>query len=163
LDPSWKQRNLGGGGLQSANIRLARLLKRRRTAYALLLFFPLGAHRFYLEDRRGALLYCVGSAAAAVGLVAGAAPVGWALGTLLAGAALLDIAWVEKAVVRVNKRLRIEVYMNQTAGAPAGYRGRFADDATGADAAARDARASSFAEQERRLRESAGKRNRSEQ
>ena len=74
MDPSWKEKNLGGGGLQSANIRLARLLKRRRIAYALLVLYPLGAHRFYLEDRRGALLYCLGSAAAAVSLVAGAEP-----------------------------------------------------------------------------------------
>ncbi len=163
MDPTWKDRNLGGGGLQSANIRLARLLKRRRIAYALLLIFPFGAHRLYLEDRRGALLYCLGSTATAVSLVAGAAPVSWALGALLIGAALLDIRWIESSIVRINKRLRIEVYMTQTAGAPAGYRGRFADDATGADNAAPDAPASSFAEQERRLRESAGKRNRSEQ
>ena len=163
MDSSWKQRNLGGGGLQSANIRLARLLKRRRTAYALLLLFPVGAHRFYLEDRRGALLYCLGSAAAAVSLVAGAAPVGWALGALLTGAALLDIAWVEKAVVRINKRLRIEVYMSHTAGAPAGYQGRFVDDATGAAEAAREARAASFSEQERQLRDGAAERERGRQ
>ena len=43
--------DLAGGGLQSANLRLARLLKRRRIAYALLILFPLGAHRLYLEDR----------------------------------------------------------------------------------------------------------------
>jgi hypothetical protein len=163
LDPSWKQRNLGGGGLQSANIRLARLLKRRRVAYALLILFPVGAHRAYLEDRRGALLYCLGSAAAAVSFLAGAAPVGWALAALLTGAALLDIRWIEKALVRINKRLRMEVYMSQTAGAPAGYRGRFVDDSTGGAEAAREERAPSFSEQERELRDRAGERERSRQ
>ena len=163
MDPSWKERNLGGGGLQSANIRLARLLKRRRLAYVLLLLFPLGAHRFYLEDRRGALLYCLGFAAGLVSLVAGAKPVAWALGAVLIGAALLDIRWIEKAVVRINKRLRIEVYMSETPGPPAGYKGRFVDDETSAEDAAPGARASSFAEQERRLREGAGERNRDRQ
>ena len=160
MDSSWKQKNLGGGGLQSANIRLARLLKRRRVAYALLLLFPLGVHRFYLEDRRGAFLYCLGLAAALLSLIAGAAPVAWALAAVLIGAALLDIRWIEKAVVRINKRLRMEVYMSQTPGAPAGYRGRFADDATGAGEASPEARAPSFAEQERRLREGAADRDR---
>jgi hypothetical protein len=160
MAPSWKQRDLGGGGLQSANVRLARLLKRRRAAYALLLIFPLGAHRFYLEDRRGAVLYCLGFVAVILSLLAGAVPVAGTLGAVLIGAALLDIRWIEKAVVRINKRLRIEVYMSQTPGAPAGYRGRFADDATGGGDAAPEARASSFAEQERRLRESAAERER---
>lgn len=160
MDPSWKQKNLAGGGLQSANIRLARLLKRRRTAYALLLLFPLGAHRVYLEDRRGALLYCLGSVAAAVSLISGAALVSSALAALLAGAALLDIRWIENAVVRINKRLRIEVYMSQTDGAPAGYQGRFVDDPNSAAEAAREARAPSFSEQERRLRDDAADRGR---
>ncbi|HXV10176.1 MAG TPA: hypothetical protein VD839_05185 [Burkholderiales bacterium] len=163
MDPSWKHRNLGGGGLQSANIRLARLLKRRHIAYALLMLFPVGAHRLYLEDRRGALLYCLGSAAVAVSLVAGAAPVGWALAALLTGAALLDIRWIEKTLVRINKRLRMEVYMSQTAGAPAGYRGRFVDDSTRGAEAAREERAPSFAEQEHRLRDSADNQERSGQ
>lgn len=160
MNPSWKQKNLAGGGLQSANIRLARLLKRRRTAYALLLLFPLGAHRAYLEDRREALLYCLGSVAAVMSLISGAALVSWALAALLAGAALLDIRWIENAVVRINKRLRMEVYMSQTAGAPAGYRGRFVDDPTRAADAAREARPPSFAEQERQLRDDAANRDR---
>ena len=160
MDPSWKQKNFGGGGLQSANIRLARLLKRRRVAYPLLVLFPLGAHRLYLEDRRGSLLYCLGSAALAVSLIVGAGPLAWALAALLVGAALLDIRWIEKALVRINKRLRMEVYMSQTAGAPAGYRGRFADAPAGRGEGAHEARAPSFAEQEEQLREGAARRDR---
>jgi len=124
------------------------------------MLFPLGAHRVYLEDRRGALLYCLGSAAVAVSLIAGAVPVGWALAALLTGAALLDIRWIEKTLVRINKRLRMDVYMSQTPGAPAGYRERFVDDSARGAEAARGERAPSFAEQERQLRDDVEKRER---
>jgi len=160
LDPSWKQMDLAGGGLQSANIRLARLLKRRRIAYALLLLFPVGAHRAYLEDRRGALLYCVGSAAAALSLAAGATLVGGALGAALIGWALFDIRWIESTAARINKRLRVEVYMSQTRGAPAGYQGRFAVDGASCDETSQDKSAPSFAKQEQLLRDAAARRNR---
>jgi hypothetical protein len=146
--------DLAGGGLQSANLRLARLLKRRRIAYALLLLFPLGAHRLYLEDRRGALLYCLGTLAAIVSLSLGAALVAYVLGAALLACALLDLRWIDNALARINKRLRIEVYMSQTAGAPAGYRGRFAADPAGNDSPQED-RALSFSEQERHLRDAA--------
>lgn len=152
LDPSWKQIDLAGGGLQSANIRLARLLKRRHIAYALLLLFPVGAHRLYLEDRRGALLYCLGSAAAILSVSAGAAPVAYALGAVLLARALFDVRWIDNALTRINKRLRVEVYMSQTAGAPAGYRGRFAADKSGIDSL-QEERVPSFSEQERQLRD----------
>jgi hypothetical protein len=152
MDPSWKEMDLAGGGLQSANIRLARLLKRRRIAYALLLLFPVGAHRLYLEDRRGALLYCVGSAAATLSLLAGAAPLAYAVGVALLARALLDVRWIDNALTRINKRLRIEVYMGQTAGAPAGYQGRFAGNPAGDDSSQQE-RAPSFSEQERQLRD----------
>jgi hypothetical protein len=150
--------DLAGGGLQSANIRLARLLKRRRIAYALLLLFPVGGHRAYLEDRRGALLYCVGSAAAALSLAAGATVVGGALGATLIGWALFDIRWIESTVARINKRLRVEVYMSQTRGAPAGYQGRFGVDGASTDETRRDEGAPSFATQERPLRDGAARR-----
>jgi len=152
--------DLAGGGLQSANIRLARLLKKRRIAYALLLAFPLGLHRAYLEDRRGAALFCIGTLLAAVNFAAGATILGWLLAAFLAGWAVTDLWWIEGAVARINKRLRVEVYMHQTRGAPAGYRGRFADEVpeAGPGEPSREARAASFAEQERRLREEAAKR-----
>ena len=47
---AWQERDLGGGGLQSANPRLAALLKKRRTAWLLLCTFPLGLHRDYRAD-----------------------------------------------------------------------------------------------------------------
>lgn len=146
--------DLAGGGLQGANIRLARLLKRRPVAYALLLLFPVGAHRLYLEDRRGALLYCLGSAATILSWAAGAALVGYALGAMLLARALLDVRWIDDTIARINKRLRVEVYMSQTAGAPAGYQGRFAANQTGNDSPQRDGEPS-FSEQERQLRDAA--------
>jgi len=146
--------DLAGGGLQSANLRLARLLKRRRIAYALLILFPFGAHRLYLEDRRGALLYCLGTVAAIVSLSLDAVLAAYALGAALLACALLDLRWIDNALARINKRLRIEVYMSQTAGAPAGYRGRFAADPAGNDSPRED-RALSFSEQERQLRDAA--------
>jgi hypothetical protein len=155
--------DLAGGGLQSANIRLARLLKRRRIAYALLLLFPVGAHRAYLEDRRGALLYCMGSAVAVLSLATGATLLGGALGAVLIGGALLDVRWIESTVARINKRLRVEVYMSQTPGAPAGYKGRFPVDGASADDTPRDERASSFAVQEQQLRDAAARRHKSRQ
>ena len=161
LDPSWKQIDLAGGGLQSANIRLARLLKRRRIAYALLLLFPLGAHRLYLEDRRGALLYCLGSAAVILSLSAGAAPVAYAAGAVLLVCTLFDVRWIDSALTRINKRLRVEVYMSQTAGAPAGYQGRFATDRDGNDSS-QEERVPSFSEQERQLRDAVTRRRGSE-
>ena len=163
MDSPWKQKDLGGGGLQSANLRLARLLKRRPIAYGLLLLCPFGAHRAYLEDRRGALLYCMGTGVTALCLFAGLPAVGWALGALLIVRALFDISWIEATLVRINKRLRVEVYMSQTPGAPAGYRGRFADEATCSEESAPKARTPSFAEQERQLREGAADRDRRQQ
>jgi len=154
--------DLAGGGLQSANLRLARLLKRRRIAYALLILFPLGAHRLYLEDRLGALLYGLGTVAAILSLSLGAALVAYVLGAALLARALLDVRWIDNALARINKRLRIEVYMSQTAGAPADYRGRFAGEPAGNDSPRED-RALSFSEQERQLRDAVRRRRDSRQ
>ena len=57
MNTKWREFDLDGGGLQTANLRLARMLRRRSTAYGLLLVFPLGAHRWYLGEPRSALLY----------------------------------------------------------------------------------------------------------
>ena len=152
MEPSWKQLDLAGGGLQSANLRLARVLKRRSVAYFLWLLFPLGLHRAYLDDRRGAVIYCLGSGIAVAGLVAGPEIAGWIVGALVVARALVDLAWIEKTIVSINKRLRVEIYMNQTPGAPAGYKGRFRSDDDMSGTAPHESRAPSFAEQERQLR-----------
>ena len=41
MSEAWKHLDLEGEGLQSANLRLVRLMKKRSRAYALLALFPL--------------------------------------------------------------------------------------------------------------------------
>ena len=146
MSEAWKRIDLGGEGLQEANLQLARTLRRRRTAYVLWLAFPLGAHRAYLREPVGAWLYraltCAGLALVFVDPRWGAA-----CGALLAGYALFDLFWIERRVAALNKRLRMQAYLRPGPGAPAGFAGRFrdADDTT--------AQGPSFAEQERLLAE----------
>jgi hypothetical protein len=148
VSEAWRGLDLGGGGLQAANIRLAQALKRRSHAYCLLAAFPLGLHRAYLDDPRGAWLYRAASMLAVV-----ATAVDWRLAVLVAaliGAALVrDCFWIERRVVALNKALRVKVYLSQTAGAPEGFKGQYTDE----DAPVCAPRVPSFAEQERLLRE----------
>lgn len=99
---SWKRLDLEGGGLQAANLRLARTLRRRGVAYALWLAFPLGAHRWYLKEPWGALAYCGLSAAAAF------LP---ALAAAAAAFALFDLWWIDRRVTALNKRLRMQAFL----------------------------------------------------
>jgi len=153
VSEAWRGLDLRGGGLQAANIRLAQALKRRSRAYGLLAAFPLGLHRAYLDDPRGAWAYRVVAAIAVVALI-----VDWRLAipvvALLAAALVHDLFWIERRVVALNKAIRVKVYLSQGPGAPADFRGHYTDD----DAPARTPRAPSFAEQERLLRELARQR-----
>ncbi len=127
MSDAWKDLDLAGGGLQSANIRLAALLRKRTVAYALLALFPLGLHRAYLQDRRGAWLYRAGTLIGVVALISGQ--------TLLAGLILAtgtavviyDLTQIDGEVTRLNKQLRTQVYLSQTDGAPRGFKGHYTD------------------------------------
>ncbi|MCC6610716.1 MAG: TM2 domain-containing protein [Burkholderiales bacterium] len=145
MSDAWRGLDLGGGGLQAANIRLAQGLKRRSRAYGLLAAFPLGLHRAYLDDRRGAWAYRVASLAGV-----GALLLDWRaaalLGLALLGAAAYDLFWIDRRVTLLNKAIRKRVYLSQTAGPPPGFRGRTIDEPGAAP------RPLSFAEQERLLR-----------
>jgi hypothetical protein len=159
MSEGWKRLDLEGGGVQAANLKLARLLKRRRRAYALLLAAPLGLHRAYLEEPRGAWVFRGLGLAALAGFAAGIPYAGWAALSLLAGLAAHDLVWIEGRVAKLNKALRMKVYLGQTPGAPAGFRGRFAhEEVSGAPLGdtdlplAPDGRVRSFAEQEALLR-----------
>lgn len=129
MSEAWKHLDLEGEGLQSANLRLVRLMKKRSRAYALLALFPLGLHRAYLEDVRGAWIYRALSVAT---LLAGWLGQGWAalaIAGLGAGFALYDIRWIEDRVAALNKALRMAIYKSKrTAAAPKGFRGRYTDD-----------------------------------
>lgn len=144
MSGGWQEHDLGGGGLQAANAALVRRLKRRARAYALLAAAPLGLHRAYLDSPRGAWAWRIGAS----GVLAAAWWSEW-IGlvgvVLLACAAVWDAVWIDRRVTRLNKALRREAYLGHGAAPPAGFRGRDPD--------ARQARAPSFAEQERLLRE----------
>jgi len=141
VSEAWKRLDLGGEGLQQANLRLAAALRRPRTAYLLWLAFPLGAHRAYLRESRGAWSYRVASLLALACLA-----LDWRASAALAGvvlaAALYDLRWIGRRVTEVNKALRMRAYLRPVAGAPAGFRGRFGDDGEP------PSRPPSFAEQE---------------
>jgi hypothetical protein len=153
VSEAWRGLDLGGGGLQAANIRLAQALKRRSRAYGLLAVFPLGLHRAYLDDRRGAWLYRAASLVALASIA-----VDWRLAALVAAlvaaALLYDCFWIERRLVALNKTIRTRVYLSQAPGAPQGFKGQYTDD----DAAVHAPHAPSFAEQERLLRELAKRR-----
>mgnify|MGYP001095667400 CR=1 FL=1 len=128
MTKAWKQIDLEGGGLQDVNVRMARMRKTRPMAYGLWLLFPLGAHRIYLEAPRSSLIYVALSAATAILWLA----LGWpGLLPLAAevGFALVDLVWIDRAVTRVNKALRVGLFMGAGATPPAGYQGRqFGED-----------------------------------
>lgn len=126
---AWKVLNLEGGGLQAANLILARQLKKARWAYFLWLFFPLGAHCFYLEAPRRAVLYWVLTLLPLAVSYFTSAIVGLALAAPLLALALYDLRWIDRRRVDLNKQIRMRVYLRQSGGPPAGFRGRYNDDA----------------------------------
>ena len=158
MSDAWKHLDLGGGGLQNANLRLAALLKKRRTAWWLLCAFPLGLHHDYLADPRGAWSFRIVTLLAAGALWFGSYAAAIALAAVSLIWALLDTRWIERQLVKVNRQLRIRVYLGESRGAPAGFRGHYTDDEPAQNKPAHDpGRAPSFAEQERLLRELARK------
>jgi hypothetical protein len=149
VSDAWQALDLHGGGLQQANLALARRLKRRRRAYFLLAVAPLGLHRAYLGDPRGAWLWRAGAAA----LLAAALQVvhaALAVAAVLVVALAYDAWWIDRRVTALNKRIRQEVYLAQAATPPSGFVGRAFPEPGG--------RAPSFAEQEQLLRELANRR-----
>jgi hypothetical protein len=104
--------DLSGGGLQETNLRLAATLRRRRTAYLLWLAFPLGAHRAYLHDRVGAWGFRLGSAAA-LGLLLVDLRAAAALALAVVAVALYDLARIESRLTRLNKAIRMQVYLRR--------------------------------------------------
>ena len=156
MSKAWKQLDLGGGGVQSANLRLTRLLRRRSAAYGLLLLFPLGLHRDYLHDRRGGWLYRAGTLLCAGAWLAGYPMLGWAGAAVLAACAAREAAGMDDAVAQANKRLRMRFYLGPGQGTPPDFRGHYSDADAGGTAqgpGGDDSRPASFAEQEKRLRE----------
>jgi len=106
MGKTWKKMDLAGGGLQQANLRIARELKRRPVAYALLALFPLGAHRWYLREPWGGAAFVALSAAAWFW---------WPAALASAGFAVFDAWWIDRRVTVLNKRLRMQAYLGNAA------------------------------------------------
>lgn len=159
MSDGWKKLDLAGGGLQSANLRLAALLRRRGTAAALLCLYPLGLHRDYLHDRRGAWLYRAATLLAAAALLLGQMLPAGLLLAAQAVFAIRDLLLLEYTVSALNKKLRMQIYLGQAAGAPDGFAGRYTDetpdtrDTPGNAPPGTGSRMPSFAEQEKLLRD----------
>ena len=128
----WRELNLGGGGLQATNLRLARTLRRRSTAWALLALFPAGAHRWYLREPAAALAYPLLTLAAAAGWFGGLSWLAPAALLALGGLLVHDIVSLENRIAALNRRLRMEAWLTPGPGAPADFRGRSDDRASAA-------------------------------
>jgi hypothetical protein len=145
LSEAWKRLDLGGAGLQRANLELAARLKRRKRAWALLAGAPLGLHRNYLDDAKGARVWRIATVAALAAAL-------WdlrlaaAVGAALVAALAYDAWWIDRRVTALNKRIRREIFRAGEA-PPPGYSGREIDPPSPS--------VPSFAEQERLLREAA--------
>lgn len=148
MTEAWKRHDLHGEGLQQANLELARALRKRRTAYWLLLAFPVGAHRAYLYEPVGAWGYRAVSVAALALLAL--KPI-WAFvpAGLLAAWLAFDVFWIERRLTSVNKQLRMRAYLRPSAGPAPGYRGRYHD----VNEMSAERHPSPFAVQERKLAE----------
>lgn len=131
----WQKLDLSGGGLQSVNQQLTRRLRKRTTTWALWPLFPLGLHRLYLGDRRGAIaLPLLTLGALAIGW-AGWLPVAAALATVVVGWGIVDLFRIERLRAEVNKTLRKSAFLGGGATPPAGYRGRYPAESDDPEAA----------------------------
>lgn len=130
MGKAWEKIDLEGGGLQAVNQQLVRRLKRRTTAYALWLGFPVGAHRLYLDSRPGSLAYTALTALAVIAWIAPVDPL-WVWLPLAgeAGFAVFDLFWIERRIVALNKQIRMAAYLGGGAAPPPEYRGRYTEEA----------------------------------
>lgn len=128
MSEAWKNLDLEGAGLQAANVKLAKLLKRRSTAYWLLAAFPLGLHRAYLDSPAGAWAYRAASIVLLVALWLNAIYLAAAIAIIMLGFALYDIRWIDNRVAAINKKARTQVLMTTATPPPVGYKGRYTDE-----------------------------------
>lgn len=124
VSDAWKKLDLGGGGLQSANLRIAARLRKRGIALALHLLFPLGIHRDYLLDRRGAWLFRAALLAALAFWYSGHVKIAAITAGAILAAGVYDLCTFERRCAAANKQIRKEIFFSQTSGAPADYKGR---------------------------------------
>lgn len=124
MSDAWKKFDLEGDGLQSANLALSKVLKKRSAAFALLAGFPLGLHRDYLASPAGAWAYRAASVSAVVLLFMSYWQAAALLGAGIVVAAALDIRWIDNRVAALNKAARKRLTLRKDLVPPPGYRGR---------------------------------------
>ncbi|MFA5170516.1 MAG: hypothetical protein WC426_03040 [Sulfuriferula sp.] len=129
MSNAWKKLNLEGEGLQTTNLKLVEQMKQRKLAYKLLAIFPLGLHRDYLDEIRGAWVYRLATITIIALVILGHSMIGLALFAAIAAFAVYDIRWIEDRIAAINKALRIQAYKNKPATQmPKNYRGRYTDE-----------------------------------
>uniref|UniRef100_E6QQP4 Uncharacterized protein n=1 Tax=mine drainage metagenome TaxID=410659 RepID=E6QQP4_9ZZZZ len=128
MSEAWKQLDLEGDGLQALSLKLAQQLKQRKRANLLLLAFPFGLHRDYLEHPLGAWLYRVALILAITAYVLHRSCLGSVLVVLMTAAALYDIRWIDDRVATLNKALRMAAYRNRPNRVPENFHGRYVDE-----------------------------------
>ncbi len=128
MSEAWKQLDLEGDGLQALSLKLAQQLKQRKRANLLLLAFPFGLHRDYLEHPLGAWLYRVALILAITAYVLHRPCLGSILVVLMTAAALYDIRWIDDRVATLNKALRMAAYRNRPNRVPENFHGRYVDE-----------------------------------
>lgn len=128
MSEAWKKFDLEGDGLQSANLALSRVLKKRSTAFALLAAFPLGLHRDYLGSPGGAWAYRAGTFVAVASLFTPYPALAVAVALVALLGAARDIRWIDDRVAALNKAARKRLTLRKNLSPPPGYRGREFDD-----------------------------------
>lgn len=130
MSNAWKDKNfdLTGDGLQSANLKLIQMLKKRPVAYKWLILFPTGMHRTYLNSPQGAWAFRLLSLGILICFGLGYMLPAWILLAVQTGFALYDIRWIETNVASLNKAMRMSVYLKPGNAAPKSFKGRYTDD-----------------------------------
>lgn len=130
---AWQKFDLEGGGLQTANLLLARALKKRHLAYILWVLSPLGVHAAYLRAPARAAVYLLLTLLALAARVWLPSPWFWIPIAAEGLLALFDLHWIDRRLVTLNKEIRMAIYMRQTEGAPRGFKGHYTDEGGLAD------------------------------
>ncbi len=127
MNEAWKNMDLEGEGLQTLSLKLSQQFKQRNRANKLLLLFPFGLHRIYLDDPKGAWLYRSGLLLALSAWLLHRPCIGIITIVIMTGFAVYDIRWIEDRIAYLNKQIRMAEWRNRPATAPKHYRGRYTD------------------------------------
>ncbi len=124
MPKAWEKLDLQGAGVQSLQIRLQKLQKKSLWGYLYWCLFPVGAHRFYLEQAWAWVFPLVSAAIiglAFLGLIWEAI----GLTIVLCATALWDLSHIDLWISAYNKALRkASWFAKQTPAAPTNYQGR---------------------------------------